>query len=61
MKKLPSLIFVKWEYPGGNDAPFLTAFSSPQDVSEQNETVEAGLYKFVGQKRIINSTTVKDK
>lgn len=61
MKRFPNLLFVKWEESGDNDGSFLTAHSTPQEASEQNETVEAALYRLVGKRRIVNSTIVKEK
>ena len=54
-KKLPKRVLVKW-HTEGNDEPWLEVGEKMADLSEYNDTIEAGLYVLEKEIKIKNQT-----
>jgi hypothetical protein len=55
--KLPQTLYVRWNYPGGNEEPWLTANESAEDsVESASDEKVVGVYEL--KKEVLVKSTV---
>lgn len=58
-EKLQKIIYVKREYDG--DESFLVCSEKPDVISEQEDTIEVGVYKLDRIANLTNQTIIEEK
>ena len=56
--RYPQAVYVEEKIEG--DTKWLEAVSDPSDLAVQHGMVDVAQYKYVGMKRIVNTTTIHD-
>lgn len=58
MKKMPKVIYCKWNCDDGDENAFLECYENPEGFSEKDESINVGQFEFQQKVIVKNETTV---